>query len=192
VDFEKRLVEYRDQFERFKLELEEKYQNEMELVREEYESKVEDIVRNLSNTHKTEIKNMESKHAKDIQNLKEKLQLESARELSNVRMEYANEVEKVRLEMADEHRKELECLRVVFEVELKNQIENLTLCMKQREEEHLAVMKSELLSKHVEDIQKLESSFGDEIRATGTETDCQQVSVISCYGNTQTALKNWY
>lgn len=186
AEFEKRLIEYRDQLEGVKLKMEEKYQNEMEVVREEYKSKVEDIVRDLSNTHKTEIQNMESKHVKEIQNLKEKMQFESARELSNVRLECTNEIEKVRSAMADEHRKELEGLRGVFEVELKNRIEDLTLCMKQQEEEHLAVMKSELLSKHVKDIQKLESSFGDVIRTTDTDTVCQQVSLISNYGKTQT------
>jgi hypothetical protein len=93
--------------------------------------------------------------------------------------------------MADKHRKELEGLKGVFEVELKNQIENLTLRMKQEEEEHLAVMKSELLSKHVKDIQKLESSFGDVIRTTDTDTICEQVSLISYNGKTHTVLICW-
>ncbi|XP_033609685.1 A-kinase anchor protein 9 isoform X6 [Cryptotermes secundus] len=161
-DFEKRLVEYRDQLETVKLELEEKYQNEMEVLREEYESKVEDLVRDLSNTHKTEIQNIESKHAKEIQNLKEKLQLESAKGENTVHLECGKELEKVRMEMVDEHRKELEILKDMYEDDLKKQIEHLTYRMKQGEEEHVVATKSELLSKHVRDIQKLKDSFVDQ------------------------------
>lgn len=183
TDFEKRLVEYRDQLETVKLELEEKYQNEMEVLREEYELKVEDLVRDLSNTHKTEIQNIESKHAKEIQNLKEKLQLESAKWENTVHLECAKEVEKVRMEMADEHRKELEILKDMYEDELKKQIEQLTYRMKQGEEEHIATTKSELLSKHVRDIQKLEDSFVDQTGRASNDPVLLKVRIISYYGN---------
>jgi len=74
--------------------------------------------------------------------------------------------------MADKHRFELEILRGVHGVELKNRIEVLTLHMKQEGKKYLAVMKSEFLSKHIEGIQKLESSFNDVFRATDIDAIC--------------------
>ncbi|XP_069680061.1 A-kinase anchor protein 9-like isoform X4 [Periplaneta americana] len=181
TDFEKRLVEYRDQLETVKLELEQKYHNEMDLLRQEYEVKVEELVKDLTKTHKAEIENIESKHQKEMQNLKEKLNLDSAKDLNSIRLECAKEVETLKAEMAQAHSAELNGLKDMFEEELKRQVQALTNKLKKEEEEHVATIKSELLNKHVNDIKKLEDSFADhvvdEMGKTSTDTALQKIDL---------------
>ncbi|XP_066992619.2 golgin subfamily A member 4 isoform X2 [Anabrus simplex] len=72
ADFEKRLMEYRDQLESAKQELEKKYEGELLAVRNEYESKMERLVKELSSNHLAEIQNIEAKHIKEVENMKAK------------------------------------------------------------------------------------------------------------------------
>ncbi|PSN48349.1 hypothetical protein C0J52_08074 [Blattella germanica] len=191
-NFEKRLIEYRDQLDTVKQELEQKYRHEMELLREEYESKVQELVMDLSNTHKTEIQNLESKHEKEMMNLKEKFQTESAAELSNVKLECAGEVEKVDMEhkiqmdlkqhFEEEHKKQME--EVIIEIQNKHakeleaerkvlaeQFDEVTSMLKRSSEEeqekflqNQKEMVSNLMKQHQKDLQTLKMQLEEECK----------------------------